>query len=144
MTWIFKPFHPPVVQQLYTAGSGLWQIDQACASVNHERFTELTSEWLVQTIIIIIIIIMLDIQNYGCNGNLLCYHGVVERNRISSLQSHGKALLLWFIPIKNAYKINKHHYHLPTIKDNWEHRLWQTITQVKATLRLYAVWRYVS
>ena len=36
----------------------------------------------------------LDIQNYSCNGNLLCYHGVVERNRISSLQSHGKALLL--------------------------------------------------
>ena len=34
----------------------------------------------------------LDIQNYGCNGSLLCYHGVVERNRISSLQSHGKAL----------------------------------------------------
>jgi len=33
-----------------------------------------------------------DIQNYGCNGNLLCYHGVVERKRISSLQSHGKAL----------------------------------------------------
>jgi len=32
----------------------------------------------------------LDIQNYGCNGN--CYYGVVERNRISSLQSHGKAL----------------------------------------------------
>ena len=31
------------------------------------------------------------IQNYGCNGNLLCYHGVVERNRISSLM-HGKAL----------------------------------------------------
>jgi len=30
----------------------------------------------------------LDIQNYGCNGNLLCHHGVVERNRISSLQSH--------------------------------------------------------
>ena len=27
----------------------------------------------------------LDIQNYGCNGNLLCYHGVVERNRISFL-----------------------------------------------------------
>ena len=34
----------------------------------------------------------LDIQNYGCNGSLLCYHGVMERNRISSLQSHGKAL----------------------------------------------------
>jgi len=34
----------------------------------------------------------LNIQNYGCNGNSLCYHGVVERNRISSLQSHGKAL----------------------------------------------------
>jgi len=34
----------------------------------------------------------LDIQNYGCNGNLLCHHGVVERNRISSLKSHGKAL----------------------------------------------------
>jgi len=34
----------------------------------------------------------LDIQNYGCKGNLLCYHGVVERNCISSLQCHGKAL----------------------------------------------------
>ena len=34
----------------------------------------------------------LDIQNYGCNGNLLCDHGVEERNRISSMQSHGKAL----------------------------------------------------
>jgi len=34
----------------------------------------------------------LDIQNYGCNDNLLCDHVVVERNRISSLQSHGKAL----------------------------------------------------
>jgi len=34
----------------------------------------------------------LDVQNYGCNGNLLCYHGVVDRNRISSLQSHGQAL----------------------------------------------------
>ena len=29
----------------------------------------------------------LDIQNYVCNGNLLCYHGVVEKNHISSLQS---------------------------------------------------------
>ena len=36
--------------------------------------------------------IMRDIQNYGCNGNLLCDHGVVERNRISSLDSHGKTL----------------------------------------------------
>jgi len=34
----------------------------------------------------------LDIQNCGCNSNLLCFHGVVERNRISSLQSYGKAL----------------------------------------------------
>ena len=34
----------------------------------------------------------LDIQNYGCNGNLLCDIGVVERNHISSLQSHEKAL----------------------------------------------------
>jgi len=33
----------------------------------------------------------LDILNYGCSGNLLCDHGVVERNRISSLQSHGEA-----------------------------------------------------
>jgi len=30
--------------------------------------------------------------SYVCHGNLLCCHGVVERNRISSLQSHGKAL----------------------------------------------------
>jgi len=29
----------------------------------------------------------LDIQNYGCNSNLLCYHGAVEKK-----QSHGKAL----------------------------------------------------
>ena len=36
--------------------------------------------------------IRLDIQNYGCNGYLFCYHGVVERNRISALQRHGKAL----------------------------------------------------
>ena len=34
----------------------------------------------------------LNIQNYGCNGNLLYDHGVAERNRISSLESHGKAL----------------------------------------------------
>ena len=53
---------------------------------------------IIIVIIIIIIIIFkehqqkaagrktkLDIQNYGCNDNLLCYHGVVERNRISSL-----------------------------------------------------------
>ena len=35
---------------------------------------------------------LVHIQNYGCNGNLLCDHGVVERNRISSLESHEKAL----------------------------------------------------
>ena len=34
----------------------------------------------------------LDIQNYSCNGNLLCDHSAVERSCISSLQSHGKAL----------------------------------------------------
>ena len=34
----------------------------------------------------------LDTQNYGCNGNLLYDHGVVERNCIFSLESHGKAL----------------------------------------------------
>jgi len=63
---------------------------------------------LVMTIFVVIIIIIrffkahqhkaagrktrLDIQNYGCNRNLLGYHGVVERNRTSCLQSHGKAL----------------------------------------------------
>jgi len=36
----------------------------------------------------------LDVQNYGCNCNLLCYHGVLERNRISFL-----LLLLFFIII---------------------------------------------
>jgi len=41
----------------------------------------------------------LDILNYGCNGNLLCYNSVVERNRISSLQSHGKALEITIIII---------------------------------------------
>ena len=35
----------------------------------------------------------LDTQNYGCNGNLLYDHGVVERNCIFSLESHGKALM---------------------------------------------------
>ena len=34
-------------------------------------------------------------QNYGCNGNLLCYHGVVERNRISTLQS--RIIIIIFI-----------------------------------------------
>ena len=34
----------------------------------------------------------LDIENYGCNRNLLGYHGVVKRNCTSCLQSHGKAL----------------------------------------------------
>ena len=34
----------------------------------------------------------LDILNYGWYGNLLGDHGVLERNRISSLESHGKAL----------------------------------------------------
>jgi len=33
----------------------------------------------------------LDIQNYGCNGNLLCCHGVVEKPHFL-MQSHGKAL----------------------------------------------------
>ena len=33
-------------------------------------------------------LLFLFLQNYGCSGNLLYYHGVVERNRISSLQSH--------------------------------------------------------
>ena len=73
------------------------------------RASEVTILWrYTNTFIIVIIIIFyiftahqhkaagrktrLDIQNYGCNGNLLCYHGVVGRNRISSLQSHGKAL----------------------------------------------------
>jgi len=39
----------------------------------------------------------LYIQNYGCNTNLLCDHGVVERSRISSLQSHGKVNLFIII-----------------------------------------------
>jgi len=33
-----------------------------------------------------------NIQNYGCNGNLLSDHGIVERSRISSLERHGKSL----------------------------------------------------
>jgi len=35
----------------------------------------------------------LNIQNYGCNVNLLYDHGAAERNRISCLGSHGKALV---------------------------------------------------
>jgi len=31
-------------------------------------------------------------QNYGCNGDLLRDHSVLVRNRISSMESHGKAL----------------------------------------------------
>ena len=58
----------------------------------NRKASSLSSPEDEEIIIIIIIIIMLDIQNYGCNCNLLCYHGVVERNRSSSLQSHGKAL----------------------------------------------------
>ena len=60
----------------------------------------------------------LDIQNYGCNGNLLCYHGVVERNRISSLQSHGKALekecclmiIIILTPVLNSRGMKKLRY----------------------------------
>ena len=33
-----------------------------------------------------------NIQNYGCNGNLLSDHGIVERSRISSMERHGKSL----------------------------------------------------
>ena len=40
---------------------------------------------------------------YGCNSNLLCYHGVVERNCISFLHSHGKAISLLFIIILLIY-----------------------------------------
>ena len=65
--------------------------------------SEVTTLWHYTNLFIIIIFLAhqhkaagrktrLDIQNCGCNSNLLCYHGVVERNRISSLQSHGKAL----------------------------------------------------
>ena len=61
---------------------------------------ELLQAHLPRHIIIIIIILSahqhkaagrktrLHIQNYGYNCNLLCDHGVVERNRISSLGSH--------------------------------------------------------
>ena len=74
-------------------------------STNTNSASEFTTLWRYTNLFIIIIIIFkahqhkargrktrLDIQNYGCNGNLLSDHGVVERNRISSLQSHGKAL----------------------------------------------------
>ena len=38
----------------------------------------------------------LDTQNYAYNGDLLSYHGVVERNRISSLQSVIIIMLLYW------------------------------------------------
>ena len=64
--------------------------------VHSRQTTEVTTLWHYTNVFIIIsgIIFLahqhkatgrktrLDIQNYGCNGNLLCYHGVVERNRI--------------------------------------------------------------
>jgi len=64
---------------------------------------------VMASIIIIIIIILahqhkaagrktrLDIQNYGCNGNLLCDHGVVEKKPhflfAEPLKSVGKEML---------------------------------------------------
>ena len=57
----------------------------------------------------------LDIQNYGCNGNLLCYHGVVERNRISSYYYY-----YFFIP--QVVKI-------PWVK-NYKSELWDAEMQV--------------
>jgi len=38
----------------------------------------------------------LDMQNNGCNGNLLCERDAVERNGISSLESHRAMKLLLF------------------------------------------------
>ena len=54
----------------------------------------------------------LDIQNYGCNGNLHCDHGVVETYRISSLQSHGKALG------KDYYHYYYHYFYTPCSIDD--------------------------
>jgi len=54
----------------------------------------------------------LDIQNYGCSSNLLCYHGVVEKNCISSLQSHGKALK------KECYYYNFYYYSMHAMQAN--------------------------
>ena len=50
----------------------------------------LISNAVIKQIIIIIIILLFYFLNF--NGKLLSDHGVVERNRISSLQSHRKAL----------------------------------------------------
>jgi len=36
----------------------------------------------------------LDIQNYGCNGNILCYHGVMERNYISCITNKDQILMM--------------------------------------------------
>ena len=38
----------------------------------------------------------LDLQNYGCNGSFLCNHGVMEINRISSLERHGKVYYYYY------------------------------------------------
>jgi len=80
--------------------------DLGPVSVVHISASEVTTLWRYTNMFTIIIIFIflahqheaagrktrLDIQNYGCNGNLLCYRGVVERNRISYSQSHGKLL----------------------------------------------------
>ena len=44
----------------------------------------------------------LDIQNYGCNGKLLSDHGVVERNRISSLHQMRPIVTAaaWFVYLR--------------------------------------------
>jgi len=57
---------------------------------------------------------MLDIENYGCNGNLLCDHGVAERNLISSLDSHFNVIIIIIIALDLIVVVVIANKHRPT------------------------------
>jgi len=88
-------------------------ISSTCFFLGHICSSNSDAAFCLRCIVVVVIIIIilshqhkaagrktrLDIQNYGCNGNLLCDHGVVET------QSNGKALsllLLLFGTLSNS------------------------------------------
>ena len=73
--------------------------------------SEVTTLWRCTNLVIIIVIFKAHQHKAaGRKTRLLCYHGVVEIDRISSLQYHGKALLLLVLlwcPIESK-KLQEH------------------------------------
>ena len=69
----------------------------------------------------------LDIQNYGGNGNLLCYHIVVERNRNSKGMKK--------ITLRNTKKVHK---------SNWNEPYSSSSSFTKQSCRKMALYRWIK